>query len=411
MITSLLITPGSIPLLSYSQKINIITLSDFYIDMNEYKLDKAVLILIFCISIFTPFLLGFIQEDKISSGIEKRNLATLPLLPNSIKEFTEYPKNINSYYSDHFGLREVFTKLYFKLINKLDSQSSLDDVTIGQDDWLFLGSIKRGYQGYDDPIGDAMNINLYTEKELKEFATSLVTIKNWLSNKGIEYIYVIAPNKHTIYFEKLPEFIVKKNNKSSTDQLIEYLQEHTDVNVVDLRPALLKAKKKQQVYFKTDSHWNHYGANVAQFEILKKIELLFPKQIKPILLVPNQFKTIPAAGGDLAGFAKIENLKEDKPLPIFATGCTPVNEIQGVNEREIYTTTCKTQELNAIIFKDSYFIALQPYFSRQFHHTTYIEEKINYPSLVKYIEKNKPDIVIEEVIERELPYIPSADYF
>jgi hypothetical protein len=31
--------------------------------------------------------------------------------------------------------------------------------------------------------------------------------------------------------------------------------------------------------------------------------------------------------------------------------------------------------------------------------------------LKKYVEKEKPDIVIDEVIERTLPYIPSSELF
>lgn len=382
--------------------------------MNErtlYKLDKAILILIFCLSIYTPFLIGIIQDDKIVSGVEKRNLAKFPLPPESLKAFSEYPEGFNTYYSDHFGYREVLTKVYFKLVNKLGGKTSVDDVTIGQDGWLFLGSIKPGYQGYNDPIGDAINVNLFTENELKDFARSIVTIKNWLSNKGIEYVYVIAPNKHTIYFENLPKYISKQNNKSSTDQLVEYLQEHTDVTVVDLRQSLLDEKKKHQVYFKTDTHWNQYGANVAQFEIMKRIKPLFPEQIVPFLLDNNQFKILHRGGGDLAGFAKIENIKEDNPQPVFEAGCTPVNETPDIKARETHTMVCETQELNAVIFRDSFFTALQPYFSRQFHRSTYIWEKMNYTSLIKYVEQETPDIVIDEVVERSLPYTPSSALF
>ena len=382
--------------------------------MNErilYKFDKIILILIFGLAIYIPLFVGVIQEDKISSGVEKRNLTKFPSVPESIAEFSEYSQVVNLYYSDHFGLREVLTKAYFKLINKLGDQSSVDDVTFGQDGWLFLGSIKPGYQRYSDPMGDAINVNLFSEKELENFARSIMTIKNWLSNKGIEYIYVIAPNKHTIYFDKLPKYISKQNSKSATDQLVKYLQEYTDVMVVDLRQVLLEEKKNHQVYFKSDTHWNHYGANVAQFEIMNKIKTFFPEQISPSLLSDNQFKILPKRGGDLAGFAKITNINEDNPQPVFEEGYSPVNETPNTKAKETHTMVCETQELNAVIFRDSFFSVLQPYFSRQFHRSTYIWEKINYNSLIKYVERENPDIVIDEVIERSLPYIPSRVLF
>jgi hypothetical protein len=238
-----------------------------------------------------------------------------------------------------------------------------------------------------------------------------MTIKNWLSNKGIEYVYVIAPNKHTIYFEKLPKYITKLNRESATDQLLRYLQKNTDVMVVDLRKTLLDEKNKHQVYFKTDTHWNHYGANVAQFKIMSKIKPLFPaEKLTPVLLNDNQFNIV-TTKGDLAEMAKIENSVEDAPQPVFANTCTPVNEQPKAESTETYTMLCDTQKLNAVIFGDSFFLALQPYFSRRFYRSTYIWEAMNYNSLAKYVEQEQPDIVIDEMIERGFPYIPDSAHF
>lgn len=376
-----------------------------------YKIDKIILALIFGLVIYIPLFVGLVEKDKISSGTEKRNLAILPSSPESIKDFIEYPATFNQYYSDHFGLREKLTKAYFRLTHKLGAKSSIDDVTIGQGGWLFLGSIKPGYMGHGDPIGDAINVNLFSEKELMDFAASITTIRNWLSNRGIEYIYVIAPNKHTIYFDKLPKYISKKNSESATDQLVKYLQENTDIIVIDLRQALLEEKKKHPVYFKSDTHWNHYGANVAQFEITRKIKTLFPEQISPSLLNDKQFEILPKMNGDLAGFAKITNIIEDDPQPVFEKECQPVNETPNAKETGPFTMTCDTQALNAVIFRDSFFTALQPYFSRKFHRSTYIWKRMNYDSLVKYVELEKPDIVIDEVVERALPYMPLSAHF
>lgn len=375
---------------------------------HSYKLYSGALVLIFACLIYTPLLMGIIQEDLISSSMEKRNLATLPAPPVSLQTFIDYPQKFDAYYSDHFGYREVLTKVYFQITNKLNGTSSIDDVTIGQDGWLFLGGIRPGPQKHKDPMGDAMNVNLFSDDNLQAAAQSIQATKNWLSAKGIEYVYIIAPNKHTIYFEQLPSYITKKNEHSATDQLVSYLKKYTDVNVVDLRPALFDEKKKHPVYFKTDSHWNQYGANRAQFEIMKNIEARFPGKITPFMLDDEQFKLSSSAGGDLVSLAKTENVKEDNPEPIFDGQCVPTNT-KGVlkeHETETYTALCDTKKLNAVIFRDSFFSALYPYISRQFHRSTYIWEKMNYATLVKYVEQEQPDIVIDEVVERTLPYIP-----
>lgn len=376
-----------------------------------YKLDKIIIVLIFTAVIYAPFILGLMQDDQATSGIEKRALALSPSKPATVQEFTEYPDAFTQYYSDHFGLRESLTRAYFKLANKFDDSASVDDVTPGKDDWLFLGSVKPGYRNYSDPIGDAINVNLYTKSELEEFAGSIMKIKNWLSKKGIEYIYVIAPNKHTIYFENLPDYITKQNSESATDQLVKYLQQNTDVTVVDLRPVLLEAKKKQQVYYKSDTHWNHYGANVAQFEIMKQIETLFPDKISPSLLDDSDFEITTMSDGDLAKMSSLENFEEASPQPVFDSSCSPAYNDPEIIKQKVHTLICEGQSLNAVIFRDSFFIALQPYFAHKFHRSTYISEEMNYHSLVKYVEQEKPDIVIDEVVERTLPYVPSSGLF
>jgi hypothetical protein len=355
--------------------------------------------------------MGIIDEDKLASGIEKRNLAEYPLFPKSLKALSEFPGKFNPYYSDHFGFRELLTKVYFKLVYQAGIQSAVNDVTFGQDDWLFLGSIQKGYQKYDNPIGDVMNVDLYTKKELADFVSSIVAIKNWLGNKGIEYVYVIVPNKHTIYFENLPKHISKQNNKSSTDQVLEYLQKHTDVTVVDLRPPLFAEKKKHQVYFKYDTHWNQYGANAAQYEIMKNIKSFFPRKIAPFLLNQDQFEILTTKEGDLAKLAKTENLKENMPQPVFKDGCTPANEFSEPEFGETHTLVCNNQRLNVIVFMDSFFVSLKPYISRYFNRSTYIWERINEASLTKYVEQEKPDIVIDEVVERTFPYMLTSQFF
>ena len=71
-----------------------------------------------------------------------------------------------------------------------------------------------------------------------------------VEQKNIEYYYLIAPNKHSIYFDKMPSYLTKKNQESATDQLVQYLRKNTDVNAIELKGALLLKKQTQQLYYK-----------------------------------------------------------------------------------------------------------------------------------------------------------------
>ncbi|MBR9805124.1 hypothetical protein GYB62_01220, partial [bacterium] len=198
--------------------------------MQEAKsgvIGNAVLTAFFVLFLFLPLIVGVLEKDKLASSSEKRSLATFPSFPQTIDQLIQYPSSLNAYYADHFGLREFFTQRYFRFMKKFSESSQVDHVTIGKDGWLFLGSAKPGYDKYEDPFGDAMHANLYSEEELKQFSEALVSINRRLAEQGVAYLFVLAPNKHTIYFEQMPEHIVKQNPYSAADQLFEYLTKHT----------------------------------------------------------------------------------------------------------------------------------------------------------------------------------------
>lgn len=372
-------------------------------DYALYKLINIIVVLIFSIVIFVPFIIGIIEKDKAISVTERRKLSTCPKVSFNLNSIQKFPELFDKYYSDHVGLRERFVK-YYKLVKLILGDSPSDDVTIGRDGWLFLGSFKKGYKNYSDPIGDVRNLNLFSKEDLKKFAEYIVSLKAWLNDKDVEYIFVIAPNKHTVYFDKLPYYISKENSYSATDQLVEYLKYHTTVQVVDLRKQLIEQKNRYQLYGKTDTHWNHYGANIAQYEIMLEIKKLFPDQIDPEIM---KIKEGIGGGGDLAFFIGLNGFNEPDPKPIFDNGCIPVKYPASAKGRETHSFSCDGQKLNVVIYRDSFFAALEPYFSRKFKKSTYIWEKLTYNSLEKYVELEGPDIVIEEWVERSLPRVPN----
>ena len=177
-------------------------------------LNNTFIILVFSLAIYIPFFVGIFEQSSIISNVEKRKLAKFPQTPNNLKEFIATPKSIDNYFSDHFGYREKLTNLYKLYKTKLGDSPS-EDVTIGQDGWLFLGSDKNGYNKFGDPIGDYRNKNLYTPIQLNNITRYLKGQYNWLKKQGIEYVFFIAPNKHSIYSDKLPSYIKKINPESA----------------------------------------------------------------------------------------------------------------------------------------------------------------------------------------------------
>lgn len=375
-------------------------------DVKKTKFSNLVTMIGFCFVVFIPFTLGFIQADKKTSIAEKRKLTTLPKAPQTLSEIQNYPTGLASYYSDHFGLRDNFVKNYKRLKYSLGDSTS-DNLTIGKDGWLFLGNIKDSYEKFGDPFGDVRRKNLYTETELSQFAENISSFNSWLNDQGIQYVFIIAPNKHTIYSDKLPPYIEPSNADTATDQLINHLSENTKVEIIDLREPLIKERTNHDVYFKTDTHWNHYGANIAQYNILDRISTLLPGKVTP---QKYDMKFKKDRSGDLATMLGVSLDADKNPQPIFPNNCRITKEPEAFSGRDPHSWFCEGQSLKALIYRDSFFTALEPYFIRNFAKSTYIWETATYDSVVKYIRTDKPDIIIEEWVERKLPKDYPSEY-
>ncbi len=370
-----------------------------------YKLNSILISLLFLVTIFASLIGGLIEEDSNVSTTEKRALASFPpfeLRGGSIKRF---PGLFDDYYADHFGGREWLSTTYRRIKLALGDSPS-QDVTFGKDGWLFLGSVKHGYNNYNNPMGDARNLDLYSDEELQWVAHYMSTMKKWLNDQGIEYLFVLLPNKHTVYPEFLPDYIQKVNPRSSSDQLVDYIRGHTDVALVDVRQLLLENKQAHRLYSRSDTHWNHYASNLAQYEIFKAIAEYYPKAVKP-----QRYPLAPGVNrqaGDLANMIGVHDYEELAPNPVFKHGCLPVKHPRDAQETEIFSVTCDSAQLKTLIFRDSFFNFLKPYFSRQFKQITYVWGKLDYEVLKQQLAIEKPDLVIEEMVERKLPYVPDS---
>ena len=82
----------------------------------------------------------------------------------------------------------------------------------------------------------------FAAKDLDAWTRVLEERRDWLAARGIAYLFVVAPNANTIYPEYMPDRIRKASFRSRLDQLIDHLKANGFFNLVDLRPALRKAK-------------------------------------------------------------------------------------------------------------------------------------------------------------------------
>ncbi|MCK5716556.1 MAG: hypothetical protein KAH77_03635, partial [Thiomargarita sp.] len=346
-----------------------------------------------------------------NDNIEKRQMATLPVFNWKLQTWLSYPKSFEEYYNDNFGFRRTLVSWYQYFKVSIFGNSPSKRIIIGKQGWLFFTD--------ENVIEDYRNMRLFSKADLEQWRTSLESKWEWLKKQDIHYIFVIAPNKHTIYPEFLPDYINQIRKQSRTDQLITYLQQHTQVPIIDLRPALITAKQKHRTYHKTDTHWNNFGAYSAYSEIIKQLSLIFPKEHFEKSKEYN-FQTEETAGGDLANMLGSNQLfKEVHINPVYTHTCAkrhtiPASNIPWFTGTEPYATYCNTAKQRVLMMGDSYSTAIAPYLSEQFQYIAYVRHGAKEAQTVRilkfFVKQEKPKLVIEERVERVLQYLPKKVY-
>ena len=216
----------------------------------------------FVVAISVPLVLLLVRGEGTAAW-ENRQLATLPPRPATLSDAYHLPRMLAEYFKDHFGLRAELIRWQASAKVRWLSSSSSPEVILGKNGWLF----HSGEQQVELYAG----ARPFSDKELADWQVYLESVRDWLKRFDATLVFVVAPEKQSIYPELMPDGVVRVQAESRQDQLIKYLKEHSDVRVIDLRPTLLESKDKNQIYFRTDTHWNGIGALAAYQLIVREL--------------------------------------------------------------------------------------------------------------------------------------------
>lgn len=272
---------------------------------------------------------------------------------------------------------------------------------IGNDGWLELTS--------GGNLDDYQNAVPMSPGNFEKLQTSLQDFYEELNTRNITLLIVIAPNKGTIYPEKLPTEIQKIQQDSRMDTLLTYNTEHEPMVFIDLRPILLEAKRTQQIYYQTDTHWNAIGAYYAYKSIIDELSLSFPDLQARALTDFTQSVSAPGQR-DISRLMSASSLLESFPLltPNFVvnTKWTTLNKdiIPAVISAQPNTTLPR-----AMIYHDSFGESLRPFLSLNFSEAIFIHRNSGQKDLAGYgfVDLFSPDIIIIEIVERDLSSLRS----
>ena len=200
------------------------------------------------------------------SSEENRTLASFPKL-NNLKEIKDLSRMAENYVNDRFGLRSQFVHAN-SLLHYRFGISSNKDVVIGKDGWLFYTA--------DKILEQHTGADIFKPDELENWVRQMEANRDWLERRNIAFFLLAAPDKNTIYPEKLPDYPRPRGAPTRLDQLAARL-EHSTLDFINPKAALLAAKNDHvQVYFEGDSHWTQRGALIAYDLLMERVREKFP---------------------------------------------------------------------------------------------------------------------------------------
>jgi hypothetical protein len=356
---------------------------------------------IFLVALSLPLLLWLVQKDIPYSEAEKRELLPLSGLSNQ-QSITEFTHAFDQYYQDHFGLREWFIHRYQRELSKRFGATGVRGVVEGLENWLFFSS--------DHLLEDLEGKRHFSQKKEQLFWQKLQRNETWYRERGAAYIFLITPNKQSIYSEYLPQNLQETKKETRLDHLLAGKSPEEQEPLLDIRARLLEGKGDLRLYNMTDTHWNHRGAYFAHQAIVARTRALFPDyQGRSDFRFGRGLHYLP--GGDLATMiGRSKSMPEGHPR-LDSTDFTAVEKPLPRQLADLLVHPAlqsqyslnKNGQLRVLVLHDSFFNQLKPFVSESYAEVLYVWEYYDTDKLTELMEVYQPDLVIEEIVERHLP--------
>ncbi len=311
---------------------------------------------------------------------ENRVLARMPKLTEDGGFNTDFASQFDKYVEDNFALREYVVTGFNAAEVALLRDFNGTNAVIGAKNHIF----------YAETLDDYLGIGGLTEGEIQSVANYLADLHRGFAEKGVDFAFMTAPNKATIYPEYMPKRLAPTDADRNIDLLTEALRQK-GVPVIDAKSILLAAKTARTVYYEHDSHWNNYGAMLVYNDIAREFGL---EQYDPETYTAEYDRT-----GDLHNFVYPSTVHPEERViyPEFHayTSKKPIN----FDRDKIVETSCADKTLTLAVYHDSFGRSLQPILSQSVG-TLYMNSYFPYDLTV--LENVEPDAVLIELVERNL---------
>jgi hypothetical protein len=377
--------------------------------MKFQRLNERLLISLFLLFIFSFGVYFILSPDLKISHVEYRMLEQQPDLTFDNLLSGEYAKKYEAYFTDQFPGRNLWLRLYL-YIQKFTGKTFLNDnYYISKDNWILKKPIEK-----------------LPKKELDIAAQNLNEFAKFVSVHGADLFYFSLPHRDNTINVKFPPYVKKGMGLVNKEYFLSQLSKE-NMKVVDIRKSFIHQFSKSELndmYFKSDHHWNMLGAFAAYEKINKvlsrepyyvanepaykmtciqnkKFEGSYNRQIY-MMVDPSDEKLCLSMPKD-SRFSKFDFYLQDKKVQMqtfYGSGLKSDNKtityhgLYTLDLPEINIINHNVKNSNVLIIKDSYANPIILHIAQHFHKTTVFDIRHNERTVEQYMKEKDLDAVI-----------------
>lgn len=184
-----------------------------------------------------------------------------------------------------------------------------EQVRLGKDDWIYLTDEVRYYPHPE--ANQAVRIEL------------LAKTSQALAVQGVKLLVALVPDKARIYPQHLSEGHLPGFTQARYAQAVAALRSK-GVITADLTPLMSTKASQEQVYYRTDTHWNSAGAQAAAQAIAAELKQAAVPLDETVFSTQPSGPTAERAGDliKLMGLSEVSNFwrpRPDQEAPVTTT--------------------------------------------------------------------------------------------
>lgn len=312
---------------------------------------------------------------------ENRELSGFPKLMTQQGLNTGFFNECSTYVAEHFAFRSELVALDSEIKYDLFHSPSDSQVILGKEDWLFFDGTLQDYAGVT-----------MTDEEIDALADKMEEICAYYKEMGKETLFMLVPNKNTIYPEYMPERFGKPAQITNRT-LLQNALDKKGVPYLDAGTVLLLGKQQDELYLHQDTHWNNTGARLVLNALYERLGIPYAYTLEDYTIEINH-------ESDLSQilFPTKENLEAQRIYPQMHE-FTYQKRVRSMDDLNIVSTTQEGVGKKIYLYRDSFGRAMIPYMAEVFDEA-YFNRSTPYD--LTFASQTDCDYVVIEIIERNI---------